>query len=150
MNPQVKSRATNHTSSGAGKNLNSPKKRRTRDEVINNCRGMKRTHNGSTKSNTQKRRTREVNNNFEKAFASVPIVEQAKQNQGMGNICSLGAECKNIHIKGTMNCHGDGCDHRIHHLCEIMQNLLDKDNELNVYCSTKCVPKQVKMKIIKI
>ena len=123
----VTNRASSSTKSGVTNRTTAPKKRST----------MKRTNYATQK----KRRRREVNNDFEKAFASVPIVEQVKQTQGTGNICSVGAECKNGHIKGTMKCHGDGCDHRIHHLCAIMRNLLDKDNELNVYCSTKCVPK---------
>ena len=52
----------------------------------------------------------------------------------------MDGECKNIHIKGTMKCHSNGYGNRIHHLCAIMLNLLDKDNELNVYILAQCMP----------
>jgi hypothetical protein len=90
--------------------------------------------------NTQDKRKKQMNNHFIAAFDGVPIVEQERPRKGMENYCCLGAECKNTHIKGTMKCHGDRCGNRIHHLCAITLNLLDKDNELNVFCSSKCMP----------
>ena len=113
------------------------------DKVGKQLRTTKCTsRSGSTSNTKKKRKTRrdEVNNDFASAFASVPIVGKERPREGMENTCSLGKECKHMHIKGTMKCHGDGCGRRIHHLCAITLNLLDKENELNVYCSAKCMP----------
>ena len=51
----------------------------------------------------------------------------------MENRSSLGVGCKNTHIAGTMKCYCDRCNRHIHHLCAIIQNFIDKDNELNIW-----------------
>ena len=52
--------------------------------------------------------------------------------------CSLGTRCMNRHIEGYQKCYRTGCNGEIHHLCAIQNNLLDTENELNVFCSIEC------------
>jgi len=75
-----------------------------------------------------------VVNQFDDAFDAI------KGTSGANEQCALGSACKNMQIRQTMCCHRDGCDGRIHHLCAIQLNLLDRDNELHVYCSKHCMP----------
>lgn len=77
---------------------------------------------------------RKVVNQFDDAFDAI------KGTSGANEQCALGSACKNMQIRQTMCCHRDGCDGRIHHLCAIQLNLLDRDNELHVYCSKHCMP----------
>lgn len=77
---------------------------------------------------------RKVANQFDDAF------DATKGMSGANEQCALGSACKNIQIRQTMCCHREGCDGRIHHLCAIQLNLLDRDNELHVYCSKHCMP----------
>ena len=78
---------------------------------------------------------RKVVNQFEDAF-DAPIKGTSWANEQ----CALSSACKNMQIRQTMCCHRDGCNGRIHHLCAIQLNLLDRDNELHVYCSKHCMP----------
>ena len=76
----------------------------------------KRTNNSGRKSNTQKKRMirrDKLNNDFAKTFACIPTVQQERPRVDIGSTCSLGGECKNIQIKGTMKCHRNGCGNRI-------------------------------------
>ena len=77
---------------------------------------------------------RKVANQFDDAF------DATKGMSGANEQCALGSACKNIQIRQTMCCHREGCDGCIHHLCAIQLNLLDRDNELHVYCSKHCMP----------
>ena len=74
---------------------------------------------------------RNIDMDFENAFACKQVEEE--------NTCSLGRRCKNKVLKQFMKCHAEGCTRRIHHLCAISKNLLDEENELNVFCSSHCM-----------
>ena len=88
----------------------------------------------------REKRKEQINNDFAAAFDGVPIAAQERPPTNLRYPCCLGTECKNTHIQGTMKCHGDRCGNRIHHLCAITLNLFGKNNELNVFCSSKCMP----------
>ena len=93
---------------------------------------------------TQQKRVLQLpapNAEFLKAFASIPeATDEQEEHIKKMEMCSVGCECKNTHLSGRMHCHAPGCDNRIHHLCAITRGWLDSNNELNVYCSSHCMP----------
>ena len=102
--------------------------------------GMKRQ-----RSNVKRKRQERIHNNFVMRRRVVNQFDEAFDRVTEGTLgaktqCALGSACKNIQIRQTMLCHRNGCDGRIHHLCAIQLNLLDRDNELHVYCSKHCMP----------
>ena len=56
-----------------------------------------------------------------------------------GNHCPIvGCIKPPPNVRADKQCRGKSCSNKVHHVCAIQQNLLDEDNELNVFCSLRC------------